>query len=48
MQDFKRILDLNWKQKAIEQLSFFDWLLNVKNLVLSNGHEHMQNIIQWH
>ena len=34
-------------KKRIEQLNFFDWLSNVKNLVLSNGCEHMRNVIQW-
>ena len=36
MQDFKRALDLNCKQKSTEQLYFFNWLSNDKNLVLSN------------
>ena len=31
----------------IEQFNFFDWISNVKNLVLSNGSKHMQNVIQW-
>ena len=34
-------------KRRIEQLKFFDWILNVKNLVLSNGSEHVQNVIQW-
>ena len=28
MQDFKRALDLNCKKRSIEQLNFFNWLLN--------------------
>ena len=46
MQDSKRVLDFNCK-RMIEQLNFFDWLSNVKNLVLSNGCEHVRNAIQW-
>ena len=45
MQDFKRVLDFARKRR-IEQLNFFDWLLNFKNLVLSNGFEHVRNVIQ--
>ena len=45
-QDSKRVLGFNCK-KRIEQLNFFDWLLNVKNLVLSNGSELVRNVIQW-
>ena len=33
MQDSKRVLGFNCK-KRIEQFNFFDWPLNVKNLVL--------------
>ena len=33
MQDSKRVLGFNYK-RGIEQLNFFDWLRNVKNLVL--------------
>ena len=47
MQDFNRVLDFNCKHKRIEQLNFFDWISNVKNLVLSNGCEHVRNVIQW-
>ena len=32
----------------IEQVNFFNWLSNVKNLVFPNGYEHMRNVIQWH
>ena len=32
----------------IKQFNFFNWLSNVKNLVLSNGSKHMRNVIQWH
>ena len=34
-------------ERRIEQLHFLDWFSNVKNLVLSNGCEHVQNVIQW-
>ena len=34
-------------KRRIEQLNFFDWILNVKNLVLSNGSELERNVIQW-
>ena len=44
MQDFRRVLDFNWR---IEQSNFFDWISNVKNLVLSSGCEHVRNVIQW-
>ena len=47
MQDFKRVLDLNYKQKKTEQINLFNWLSNVKNLVFSNGFEYEQNVIQW-
>ena len=30
-----------------EQITFFNWLSNVKNLVFSNGFEHVRNVIQW-
>ena len=49
MQDFKRVLNLNCKQKRrTEQFNFFNWLSNVKNLVLSNGSEYERNVIQWY
>ena len=49
MLDFKRVLDLNCRRREqIEHLSFFNWLSNVKNLVFSNGSEHVRNVIQWH
>ena len=44
MQDFKRILDLNCKKRRIEQFNFFNWLSNVKNLLLSNGSEYVRNV----
>ena len=47
MQDFKRVLDFNCWKRRIEQLNFLDWLSNVKNLVVSNGCEHMGKEIQW-
>ena len=43
MQDSKRVLGFNCKKK-IEQLNFFDWLWNVKNLVLWNGSELVRNV----
>ena len=46
MQDSKRVLGFNCK-KRIEQLNFFDWLWNVKNLVVWNGFELVRNVIQW-
>ena len=46
MQDSKRVLGFHCK-KRIEQLNFFDWLWNVKNLVLWNGFELVRNVIQW-
>ena len=48
MQDFKRVLEKLQIKKKIEQFSFFNWLLNVKNLVVSNVSEHKRNVIQWH
>ena len=47
MKDFKRVWTLIAIKRRIEQLNFFDWLSNVKNLVLSNGSEHVRNVIQW-
>ena len=47
MQDFKRVLDLIASKRRIEQLNFFNWLSNVKNLVVSSGCEHVRNVIQW-
>ena len=46
MQDSKRVLGFNCKKK-IELLNFFDWLWNVKNLVLWNSCELARNVIQW-
>ena len=49
MQDVKRVLDLIIAtMKRIKQFKFFNWLSNVKNLVLSNGSEHAENVIQWY
>ena len=46
-----KILNVFWNliasKKRMEQSKFFDWLSNVKNLVLSNGCEHVRNVIQW-
>ena len=43
------MLNVFWTKVAskrrIKQLDFFDWLSNVKNLVLSNGSEHLQNVV---
>ena len=33
--------------KRIGQLTIFDWLSNVKNLILSNSSENVRNVIQW-
>ena len=46
MQDSKRVLGFNCKRR-IEELNFFDWLWNGKNLVLWNGSELVRNVIQW-
>ena len=46
MQDFKRVMDLIASKRKIEQCNFSNWLSNVKNLVLSNGSEHVRNVIQ--
>ena len=35
-------------KRRIKQFNFFNWLSNVTNLVLSNGSEHLRNVIQWH
>ena len=54
MQDVKRVLDLNKlrlliaTKRRIKQFNSFNWLLNVKNLVLLNGSKHVRNVIQWH
>ena len=40
MQDFKRVWDSIASKRRIEQSKTFDWLSNVKNLVLSNGSKH--------
>ena len=46
MQDFKRVMDLIASKRKIEQCNFSNWLSNAKNLVLSNGSEHVRNVIQ--
>ena len=46
MQDSKRVLGFHCK-KRIEQLKFFDWVWNVKNLIFWNGSELVRNVIQW-
>ena len=46
MQDFKVFYTLIASKRRIEQLNFFDWLPNVKNLVFSNGSKHVHNVIQ--
>ena len=47
MQDLYVFWTLIASKRRIEQLNFFHWPLNVKNLVLLNGCEHVQNVIQW-
>ena len=47
MQDFNVFWNLIASKRRIEQLNFFDWLSNVKNLVLPNGCKHVRNVIQW-
>ena len=42
MLDFKRVLDLTWSKGS----DLFNWLSNLKNFVLSNGSENVQNVIQ--
>ena len=42
MQDFKRVLDLTWSKER----DLFNWLSNLKNFVLSNCSENVQNVIQ--
>ena len=39
----RNILNVFWivSKRKIEQFSFFNWLSNVKNLVLSNASEHV-------
>ena len=34
-------------KRRINQLNFFNWLSNVKNLVVSNGCKHVENVLQW-
>ena len=46
MQDFKCVWTLIASKRRIELLNFFDWLLNVKNLVLLKGCEQVRNVIQ--
>ena len=49
---YARLLNVFWTEIAskmrIEQSKFFNCFSNVKNLVLSNGSEHVRNVIQWH
>ena len=47
MQDFKRGLDSNRKQKKDWTTKLFHLISNVKNLVPSIGSEYVQNVIQW-
>ena len=37
---------MNCKQKKTEEITFFNWLSNLKNLVLSNDSKNVQNVIQ--
>ena len=42
MQDFKRVLDLTYSKGR----NLFNWFSNLRNFVLSNGSENVQNVIQ--
>ena len=46
-----KILNVFWNliasKRRIEQLIFFDWLSNVKNLVLPNAFERVRNVNHW-
>ena len=46
-----KILSLLWtkiaSKKRTEEFKFFNWLSNVKNLVLLNGSKYVRNVIQW-
>ena len=42
MQNFKHVLNVTWSKEK----DFFNWLLNLKNLVLSNGSRNVQSVIQ--
>ena len=46
--DYLRALDLNCKKKKkkLNNLVFSALLSNITNLVVSNGSEHLQNVIQ--
>ena len=33
------------RKRRNKQLTFFNWLANVKNLVLPNGSKHVRNVI---
>ena len=47
MQNLKHIFDQVISKRRIKTIQFFfSWLSNVKNLVLSNGSEHMRNVMQ--
>ena len=39
--------DLIASKRRIEQINFFDWLRNVKNLVLWNRYKLVRSLIQW-
>ena len=47
-----KILNVFWTEteskRRNKQRDFFNWLSNVKNLVLSNGFEYVRNVIQWY
>ena len=45
-----KILNVIWivSKRWIEQFNIFNWLSNVKNLVVSSGSEHVRNAIQLH
>ena len=47
MQDLRRVLEFNGKYEEDWTVENFRLAFNVKNLVLSNGCEHVRNVIQW-
>ena len=49
LQDYQRVLDLSSKKKeGVNNLIFSALLSNVTNLVVLNGSEHSQNVIQFY
>ena len=47
-----RILSVFWtyivRKNRIKNFNFFNWLSNVKDVVLYNGSKHVRIVIQWH